>query len=1470
MKHLNQWVLAAAAMLAVAGCGQPELIDRTQPNYMKKSDLLNGQWYIKETIVDGPKTPSSVTAGFGGIEDKIFWEIQENQLVGYRAYEINPGADPRVDREKSRIGKVLFQNGKQYKGNAIVAYAIQSHFDRQRVYNPATGEQSNVLVEDSSDRPWYEREYMRVAWSRNLTANATGCTSTLLWDYQCVGQLGPLRQVTQEDTNARDEAMVLERDASGKLKYFDTTVQMIVDPPSIYYEGYGNLPFCFFNQQVDCESVDVKIRTSFLRVDDDLVRDYEPLTYSEKAMVKFGYFRSEAYSYTKDYYYTESGRQLFAQRHNIWGKSKDVVKDAQGNPVLTALGEPKLKSIPVEQRTLKPIVYYVDAQTPSWIMPITSMREAKKAGRDPFQTVEASWDHAYRRAVAVPRGLEAPVRYDYEKPAGANEVPQMFFVCRNPVQDGDPAACGKPGTYARMGDIRYSMIPYVQQNSGGLLGLGPSFVDPETGMVVSAAANIYGPGLDTWAGSSLQVMEYLNGDVTIEDLVLGRDAKNYVFANLNATDPRRTAASSSSSQLTSAPQQPMSSFARPRGRLETLINTWVSNGRPPIARENRKEVVKRMLAQNPELEAELVNLDEVRKAVMTMTSHQGFLARLNSDSTFYKQVALNVLFGDDPIEKARQKAKQRSDSKIGCMYEFEYSDEDYIGVAKRKKALYDSVFAKLKAEGSPTCANRSSCSDAEAKRLAKSEVYDELRREAYRSVTEHEVGHTLGLRHNFIASADPINYQDGYWDLRKETIGVTVGGQRVLPVTPQNMMDAARLSQKQIDEGLYEYTYSSIMDYGARVTAQNKGIGKYDEAAILFAYAGGPELGWVEVFNNTRNDYQNPNITVPVDNTAKVFTVRGAHTELPLATLEHYTPVSNYYTDKFHYTTLPFHFADPNPNFAAALDQGIARMKDRSFRKWSEMQKYYDALAVALKDYNLSARYFEEDEYTKSKVVLKLAEPLFTEKGLNRRMPVEVPYNFCSDSEVGANLMCNRQDQGADVYEMTTKWLERFNQSYIFANFRRDRLNYSPIGVVNSKFGRYLANVPNVYHHWLFNIYSLNRAYQLFRGTRISQEDLDRYDGLGDPIWQNYFTMAVVDSVNLLMEQLSVPNVGYHGRRADGVWEYVPTGDAQNRRRPASEEATLISNLRSPQDGGVAYSDVVYVPRGPGRSTFSIYDTFGYDSFSRINETGHFWDGIAAVFALMTSDTNFIGVDRGSDALRYSIPYYMTFNRELAPLFNAFWTRNDTYYASKLAKLPDGTAMIEKPTFVQAQNYISDFNYPPTAPTPVDSSGSPLAMEKVLASPSWSLRFQAQVWSMAFFTENYNMEFANFNKVFRLGSGDAITPEPGFDVVQFADPYGGGYVYAALQITGDTNPPAGPYTVGRANSIRAKMGNACPSPGQVVNFRGGLECCTDSSCANRVATSTVDSKTFKGWEGELRETIRLLEMMRGLYNIFGR
>jgi hypothetical protein len=1555
MKYLKAALVSVAMMFVMTGCEQPQVIDRTMPNYMKKSDLLDGTWYIKESVVDAPKTPGNpITIGYGGDIEKIRWEFQEDLLVGYRSYEIVPGADPLVDRENSTLGNVKFKDGRKYKGNPVFAYPVK-HFDRQRQYNPATGEQSNVLEENGTDRPWYERDFARVDWRTNSVYNFSNCNQPNGTLENCGSTRKRFfRYLTDQDQQSVDQSIVQERNPNGELVYFDHVTQAIHDPESVYYDGYGMLPYCLFDSTVDCESGDVRIRTSVLKVDQAVANDYEPLLYSDKLMTKFGMFRQESYTYSKDHYYTYSGQQFMGMRHNIWQKAHN----ADGS------------TIPVTERQVRPVVYYMTNNTPEYLKQSASQFHAKKAGTDPKETIEASWDRAYRKAVAIPRGLE------WNDP----KVDQMFYVCQSPVQEGDPAACGKAGTYARIGDLRYNLIPYVEQNAGGLLGLGPSAMDPETGRVVHAAANIYGLGLDTWAGDSMLTMEVVNGEVSLSELVTGKNIKDYVFNNLNATDPRRPSNGPWQSQqpLVSDATRSASSFGKTTNKLKTQIDSWKQSKSMPIARENRHAVVEQMIKNNPALESELINLPEVKLGVQGLTSNKAFLAKLSTDSEFYRKVAMNLVMGKDPIEDARRAVKNKPDPKIGCYYELDYSDDDYVGVAKRKLKLQNDLIAKFKVSGAPTCSAKTSCSEVEAKVAAKAEVYNSLRREAYRSVTEHEIGHTLGMMHNFIASADALNYHDGYWDMRKETIGVQVGNERVLPITPANLADAAKPNQNQIDKGMYEYTYSSIMDYGARVTSQNRGTGKYDDAFILFTYGGGYEPGWVEVFNEMRNDYKSASVTIPLDNKAKVFTARGAHVEMPIAIAEHYTPYSNFYTDKYHYTTLPFQFADANGSFEGMLNQGVARMKNRSYRKWSEMEGHYKSLARALKTYNLSFGEYRQDpvtgnvaynldfvratnimaaayadsqdgkeatsaipnadcsgvpcnrpdttsfalrangaaQYTvevfvpgtysfvidlREKVPAggehvayavsvngtmaksgSFAEPGFNgkvgfgaalkpgkhqisvaytnavtgqtnrvlnvdklsfdimnfEKGGEKHMPVEVPYMFCSDYEVGANLLCNRNDQGADVFEMTSKWIERFNESYVFLNFRRDKLTYSPSGVAFRKLVRYLDNIPNVYQQWLFNIYFLANYYDL------SAEELDKYYGLGDPIYQNYWTMAVVDSTNLLMEQLSIPQAGYHGQKSDGTWEYVKTGDALNRRLDTPAEQALISELRKPQNGG--YSDVLYIPRGPGRSMFSVYDSFGYDGFNRVNEAGHFWDVRAAMFTLASSETNFLGVDRGSDALRYSLPYYQTFNLELAPLFNNYWAENSSYFAARVGKNTDGTGVVQPAVFLRAENYIDGFVYPVAAPTPIDGGGNPMVMSKVIPVTTWSTRFWAQVYSMAFFTTNGNMEFANFNNVYRLGGGDNLTPSTGFEVVSVADSFGGGYSYAALKKIGQTNPPAAAAVVEKCKTE------------------------TDKWNLSKSTNQPVDGLTAAQWEQKVRETTRTLEMMRGLFGIFGR
>ena len=154
-------VLLLCGLIAAlaGGCAEPvEDISYVQPHYVKK-DLFQGEWKYKQTVVDmSPESPT----GFVGLEgalEKVRWEITQWALIAYRTHEAIPGLD-----EDDTL------DGKAFEGDPVAMFAIQSHFDIRRSYNAATGEQTNVITENTMDRPWFEREYMRVNWSSNMMA----------------------------------------------------------------------------------------------------------------------------------------------------------------------------------------------------------------------------------------------------------------------------------------------------------------------------------------------------------------------------------------------------------------------------------------------------------------------------------------------------------------------------------------------------------------------------------------------------------------------------------------------------------------------------------------------------------------------------------------------------------------------------------------------------------------------------------------------------------------------------------------------------------------------------------------------------------------------------------------------------------------------------------------------------------------------------------------------------------------------------------------------------------------------------------------------------------------------------------------------------------------------------------------------------------------------------------------------------
>ena len=132
-----------------------------QPDALDKSIFFNAdgtprKFYYRQDDHRRPAHQRLRLRRDDGRHDKVRFEITEENLIGYRAY------DYAIGSQNPTTG------GDNNTDTPLLVYKIISHFDVKREYNPGTGEETNVISENTNDRPWNQRQYMRVDWSQNL------------------------------------------------------------------------------------------------------------------------------------------------------------------------------------------------------------------------------------------------------------------------------------------------------------------------------------------------------------------------------------------------------------------------------------------------------------------------------------------------------------------------------------------------------------------------------------------------------------------------------------------------------------------------------------------------------------------------------------------------------------------------------------------------------------------------------------------------------------------------------------------------------------------------------------------------------------------------------------------------------------------------------------------------------------------------------------------------------------------------------------------------------------------------------------------------------------------------------------------------------------------------------------------------------------------------------------------------------
>ncbi len=1164
------WMLGAmltcAAPTTMSGCAEERpAINRVQPDYVRKSELIpsqfsaivrageswrdrtrpptltasdvarEAQWYHQITVLDKPATTGSSGVSYYTQVERIYWEVTENMLIARQAYErLQDG------QNAAGVGNAPRQQ------EIVAAYAIVSHFDIRNDYNASTGEQSNLVVENTTDRPWYQREFMRVDWTRNLVGTFTPLTS-VAW-----GQMSAEARayVSSPDDPNRPvfDYGAFDGQASA-LRYFDVTNRMILHPERVNLEGLGNIPACLLYDRIteSCEPADVLLRVSFRRVDPS--RDYSPTVLDGHRMERFGFFED-----TRNGFDARNGtagqiqRRHMANRHNLWmqhhartanntldhkpgdarcttdadcyvlsptakcdtsagagrgtcgevymrcGPTSRTTDEAQrvresdmacaslGSGARCDLDVATLRNdrwgmclLPYRQRTVRPIAYHLSPNYPERMMPVTN-------------TIMAEWRRVFNYAVREARYRECLLdpagggaarcqRWRDDNAPETADARAVWTACHNPVWGTDPSkpgyhtqaevdaarrngwdneACGPQGTSARLGDTRYSMLASVNEyDAQGPWGLAMITGDPTTGEVLSGRGAVWQTVTDAQSAFATDMMRILNQEVTPERFALGQtifDAYDYV-RSLGGREERLSRGS-----LPTRPRPVMRDFQSAEEIETALAQTSLAHMRTvtpeeaPMPGEMRdlatlggqrsddnlmRNLAQQYATQLPHTSTEdaTQRLQRLRGSRLeSMAVDREMLLGAGYDPELRTEEAINAVspFRNNNLAFRRaREAWQRAMSEHECRADADAAfSDDVIAVMlhrfRRNEVPEDVRFGRtwnFHAPGTSTAP----CPDAvEVDGMGRSNcpldynvVQDYLTQYIAYGVTLHEIGHSVGERHNFSGSADPFNYFDRYWQLRRTAASrpgePAPSAANIRPRWEHQGRGLPFYSQTEERGGVEEYAYSTVMDYvGWNQDAH--GLGRYDRAFVLHGY-----VDMVEAFDQ-------------VDEPDEMLIAHenwGGGYQPALRLNFHGSSPTTFSTVTYHYTDLP--------RLVGVDAQGNVKLSDANrypvFLRETRRQQY-------------GAGQFDPDHTNVTDV---------NRDGSRAMEPhVLVPYSFGTDDWANYVWNSQRYDAGADMYESMRYVTQRYLDYYFSNAFARNRATFTRNGYRSRMAGRYL------------------------------------------------------------------------------------------------------------------------------------------------------------------------------------------------------------------------------------------------------------------------------------------------------------------------------------------------------------------------------------------------------------------------------
>ncbi len=1490
-------LFAGLALVLLGGCAEERPpIDRVQPYALKKSFFIgenfqstsdDPEFWTQGTLIDvgyGASQGGLFTSTYAQPMSRIKWQINEDMLIGRISYE-------RIDNSD---GRGINEDGRErvQDGVIAVAFPIMSHFDVINAYNPTTGEELNIRQENMSDRPWYEREYIRVDWSRN--------TNTDSYDFDTLSLLGiygglvyePMKYDITDPTHPHAPVFDFE------TGYFDVTNKAFVKPEEIDLSSFGwgikSFPSCFLDPDflsgtgpvASCNPVEITIRHSFRRVE---ANDYAPRYVDGYKFSAFGIFNNERTGYARNYGLTDAQWRRLSNRYNIWERhhyytdleamtgaiecntpettttdnaNYDANYDGDKDGTADACEEAGFGSqcdtfsnkctLPYQDRTVKPVIWHytndsdleyydpTEHATNDWDAAMRmAVRSAKYAecarskgdkaadgidedcaGQYPVHFGQQDLNEALKelmreakiclsakgwpqddagrqecetqvKAIAESRGLDEidalvslammkPVVVLCHTPVEANDHPfcgdkrlpdgVTALQCQNAIPGDDLFdSCSASGS-VRMGDLRYHQVNVMKiPQSPSPWGIMTDAIDPITGESVSASINVWGHVNDLWSQKIIDVLRYMGGELTDDQITEGQYISNWAVAAERAT--------------TGGMSPKMTKEERDR-----RIIGLATDGAIPMKGEAFEQARQRMAEPLPE---ELrVRAMEVRSQLKNVKAH---ISAPSHNAVKYMSRAANAqnteveaelfdpmvqqLMGVDglPISDAvLDRASLLRGGNPALMRQLKHMKE--AALAERGSCILHEApaphsFGSMGDMLQKKFGNFNSGDDEAVQQERAEKMRRYLARRAHYAVVVHEMGHSIGLRHNFVSSSDSYNYRPQYWQLRTKNGAVTekctdlspdgedcIGPRYFDPVTPEER-----------DNGIWMWMHSSVMDYAGEPTQDMLGLGAYDFAAARAFYG------------DVVSVYQDPSFKLG----------SGTNRDLGiLAKMDSFGGILGFDWDintggQFN---VELHYSHLNDFYDLIQDCQEIDIEAYKPSDWDEELKgkwepTFDGLIVNVngsystcKQQRVDYRFWDALRFPNTDAG---EGPNFYQGGNaidDRDNRIRVPYGFGTDSwaDLG-NLAVYRHDNGADPYELFDFFISQQEVNHIFDNYRRGRMTFSIRSAAGRALGRYNGKMRDG-AKGLGLLKSIYRDFTLNLGYNFD----DFWYALAD----DFFDLNLIASgiaFDHFTRQLARPESGPH----------------------FLDPETLVLRSQLDATGLEDEPTALNIPNGAQ----GLYETVGiggrpienrladdqgeFDSYYTLN-AGSYYDKIYSAMLMTESVDNFISSDRSEfvDGRFRSISMADLFPDGYRRWLANNLTGDDDIKGPRLLSDRDGNVALDADGFPTTPiAWTSWWGSEPRSCFPGSNSvfcdsfgnenpdqfGGSTGGFTVVLDPQvgWEQQKFLIAWTLMYLPENNKQEWKDMMRIYELG----YDADPGFqNRIEFHNPEGKSYI----------------------------------------------------------------------------------------------